>query len=178
MSSSLKENWLEALVGLLVIGVAVWFVTFAYARTGGGGPGDGAYELSARFPSAAGVTEGTDVRVSGLKIGTVTGLKLDPKTFQAVARFSVDGAVKLPIDSTAAITQQGILGGSYVSVVPGGDTAMMKPGGEITDTQGSTDLMGLIGSYINRSGSSAGGAVGAGGAGAATPAGATPPAPK
>ncbi len=155
MSSSLKENWLEALVGLLVIGVAAWFVTYAYARTSGARGSDGSYELSARFPNATGVSEGTDVRVSGLKVGTVTGLKLDPKTFQAIARFSLDAAVKLPTDSTAAITSQGILGGSYISLVPGGDTAMLKPGAEIIDTQGSTDLMGLIGGYINRSGSSA-----------------------
>ena len=153
MSSSLKENWLEALVGLLVIAVAAWFVTYAYARTSGN-VGSGSYELTARFPNASGVSEGTDVRVSGLKIGTVTGLKLDPKTFQAIARFSLDSAVRLPSDSTAAITSQGILGGSYISLVPGGDTQMLKAGAEITDTQGSTDLMGLIGSYINRSGSS------------------------
>jgi len=154
MSSSLKENWLEALVGLLVIGVAAWFVAYAYARTSGGGAGDGAYEIAARFPNASGVTEGTDIRVSGLKVGAVTRLKLDPKTFQAIARFSVDSAVKLPTDTTAAITSQGILGGSYISLVPGGDPTMLKPGAEITDTQGSTDLMSLIGSYINRSGSS------------------------
>ncbi len=154
MSSSLKENWLEALVGLLVIGVAAWFVTFAYARTSGGSTGNGSYEISARFPNATGVSEGTDIRVSGLKVGTVTHLKLDPKTYQAIASFSVDSAVKLPTDSSAAITSQGILGGSYISLVPGGDPTMMKPGAEIIDTQGSTDLMGLIGSYINRSGSS------------------------
>ncbi len=154
MSSSLKDNWLEALVGLLVIGVAAWFVAYAYARTSGGAGGV-SYAITARFPSAAGVTEGTDVRVSGLKVGSVTGLKLDPKSYQAIASFSLDKTVQLPVDSTAAITSQGILGGSYVNLVPGGDQVMLKPGAEITDTQGSTDLMGLIGSYINRSGSSA-----------------------
>ena len=154
MSSSLKENWLEALVGLLVIAVAAWFVTYAYARTSGSSMGGGTYELSARFPSASGISEGTDVRVSGLKVGTVTGIKLDPKTYQAIAHFSVDSAVKLPTDSSAPRSpRRGILGGSYVSLTPGGDPAMMKPGAEITDTQGSTDLMGLIGNYINRSGS-------------------------
>jgi len=153
MSSSLKDNWIEALVGLIVIGVAAWFVAFAYARTSGN-VGAGSYELAARFPSATGVSEGTDVRVSGLKVGTVTALRLDPKTYQAIARFSIDSAVHLPTDTTAAITSQSILGGSFISLVPGGDTTMMNPGAEITDTQGSTDLMGLIGSYVNRSGSS------------------------
>lgn len=153
MNTSLRENWLEALVGLAVIGVAVWFVTFAYARTGGGMAGS-TYELSARFPGASGVSEGTDVRVSGLKVGTVTGLKLDPKTYQAIVKFSIDQAVKVPTDTSAAITSQGILGGTFISLVPGGDPEMLKAGGEITDTQGSTDLMGLIGNYINKGSSS------------------------
>jgi len=166
MSSNLRENWLEALVGLLVIGVAAWFVSYAYARTSGS-VGLDSYVLTARFPSASGVSEGTDVRVSGLKVGTVTGLKLDPKSYQALVKFSIDSAVKLPTDSTAAITSQGILGGNFISLVPGGDPEMLKPGGEITDTQGSTDLMGLIGSYINRSGSSSGAAAAGG---SATPA--------
>ncbi len=176
MSSSLKDNWLEALVGLLVVGVAVWFVAYAYARTSGN-VGAASYELSARFPGATGVSEGTDVRVSGLKVGTVTGLKLDPKTYQAIARFSVDSAIRLPTDSTAAITSQGILGGTFVSLVPGGDTTMLKPGAEITDTQGSTDLMGLLGSYVNRSGSTATPAAGAAAA-PAPAAGALAPAKK
>lgn len=155
MSASLRENWLEALVGVAVLAVAAWFLSFAYRVTGSGARG-GTYELTARFPNATGVTAGTDIRISGLKVGQVTRLDLDPKTYQAVARFTVDGAVKLPADSSAAITQAGLLGGSYVSLVPGGDAAVLRPGDEISDTQGSADLMGLIGQYVNRSGPGAG----------------------
>ena len=151
MRALLKDNVVEALVGLLVLIVAVGFVVFAYKRTGEG-TSDG-YTIAARFPNVAGVNTGTDVRISGMKVGTVTGQRLDAKTFQAVLDMSIDGTIKLPIDSSAAITQEGLLGGSYIKLTPGGDPATLKPGDEIEDTQGSVDLMGLVGSYINRSGS-------------------------
>jgi phospholipid/cholesterol/gamma-HCH transport system substrate-binding protein len=130
----------------------VWFVVFGYVRTEAGGRGSG-YSVLARFPNVSGVTVGTDVRLSGIKVGTVSAQKLDPASYQAVLTLQVDPAIKLPVDSSAAITSEGILGGSFISLTPGGDTAMLRPGDEITDTQGATDLMGLIGSVINRSGS-------------------------
>lgn len=154
MQSTLRENWLEALVGLGVILLAGWFVLFAYGRTANGG-GGARYEVVARFANATGVTAGTDVRVSGLKVGSVTGSSLDPKNYQALVTIALDDTVKLPIDSSAAITQQGILGGTYLSLTPGVETEVIAPGGEITDTQGSVDLMGLIGSAVNRTGRSA-----------------------
>ena len=149
MAALLKENAFEAVVGAVVIAIAIWFVVFAYQRTGAGGPGD-SYAVTARFPNVTGVATGTDVRLSGMKIGTVTAQKLDPATYQAVLTLALDSAVKLPADSSAAITSEGLLGGSYIALTPGGDTEMLRAGDEITDTQGATDLMGLIGSYINR----------------------------
>lgn len=153
MRALFKENVIEALVGLLVVVVAVWFVAFAYDRTAAGGAGSG-YVVTARFPNATGVSVGTDVRVSGIKIGTVTSQRLDPKTFQAVLQLRVADDVKFPTDSSAAITSEGILGGSYIALTPGGDTQMLKPGDEISDTQGAQDLMALMGQFINRSGDS------------------------
>ncbi|MGI4879867.1 MAG: outer membrane lipid asymmetry maintenance protein MlaD [Janthinobacterium lividum] len=154
MRSLFKENVIEALVGFLVVVVAVWFVVFAYGRTAvAGGSG---YVVSARFPNSTGVSVGTDVRVSGIKIGSVTGQRLDPKTYQAVLQLRVSDAVKFPIDTSAAITSEGILGGSYISLSPGGDPRMLKAGDEISDTQGAQDLMALMGQFINRSGDKAG----------------------
>ncbi len=153
MRALLKENVVEALIGLVVVIVAIGFVLFAWDRTQAGTRGDG-YVLKARFPNVAGISPGTDVRVSGIKVGQVTAQTLDPQSFQAIVEMKVANAVQLPIDSSAAITSEGLLGGSYIALSPGGDTAMLKPGGEITETSGSTDLMSLIGSAINRSGGS------------------------
>lgn len=153
MPQILKEHVAEALAGLVVVAIAGWFMVFALGRTGSSG-GD-SYSLTARFPNASGIAVGSDVRVSGLKVGSVTAQKLDPASYQAVVTLSVDSKVKLPLDSSAAITSEGLLGGSFIALMPGGDPEQLAPGDEITDTQGSTDLMGLIGSMINRSGSSA-----------------------
>lgn len=150
MPQILKEHVVEALTGLAVLLVAAWFLAFTLGRTGS--TGGSRYELSAKFPNAAGIAVGSDVRVSGMKVGSVTSQRLDPATYQAVITLSVDSAVKLPLDSSAAITSEGLLGGNFISLVPGGDPEMLAAGDEITDTQGSTDLMGLIGSVINRSG--------------------------
>ncbi len=149
MPQLLKDHLAEALAGLAVIAVAAWFLLFALGRTGASGTDS--YQLTARFPNATGISVGSDVRVSGLKVGTVTGQKLDPASYQAVVTLSVDKGVSLPLDSSAAITSEGLLGGSFIALVPGGDPDKLAPGDEITDTQGATDLLGLIGSIINRS---------------------------
>ncbi len=154
MRALFKENIVEALVGLLVVLVAIGFVVLAYDRTQAGARADG-YVLKARFPNVAGVSPGTDVRVAGIKVGRVTGQSLDPASYEAVVEFGIDKALKLPIDSSAAITTEGLLGGTYVALTPGGETTMLKPGEEIAETSGSTDLMSLVGSFVNRSGGSA-----------------------
>lgn len=151
MRGAFRDNMIEAVIGALVLIVAIWFVAFAYGRTSGTASGS-TYTVSARFPNVSGVSPGTDVRLSGMKVGAVTSAEIDPKTYQAVLKLALDSTVKLPADSAAAITSEGILGGNYVSLQPGGDTNMLKNGDEITETQGSVDLMGMIGQFVNRSG--------------------------
>ncbi|WP_448585475.1 outer membrane lipid asymmetry maintenance protein MlaD [Thermaurantiacus sp.] len=150
--SLLREHGAEALAGLAVVGVAAGFLAYALAQTGQG-RGPGHYELVARFPDASGIAVGTDVRVAGLKVGRVSAQRLDPETFDAVVTLSVDRGLELPLDTSAAIASESLLGGSYVKLVPGGESERLKPGDEITDTQGATDLMGLVGAFINQTGS-------------------------
>lgn len=116
-----------------------------------------AIHIKALFPNAGGINVGTDVRIAGMKIGTVSAQKLDPKSFQAELTLAIDPSVKVPADSSAAITSEGIMGGSYIAMLPGGDTTPLKDGDTILDTQGSVDLMGMIGQFVNRSGGASGG---------------------
>jgi phospholipid/cholesterol/gamma-HCH transport system substrate-binding protein len=153
MKSLIRENGAEALVGLLVVLLAAWFVLFALQRTGGRGGGD-TIQVKALFPNAVGVSPGTDVRVAGVKVGSVADQKLDPQSFQVAMTIALDPAIKLPSDSSAAITSEGLLGGTYVSLVPGGSETPLKSGDTIVDTQGSLDMMGLIGQFINKTGDS------------------------
>ena len=143
----MRENWAETVVGAVVlIGAAVFL---GYLMTVGQvGPKAGGYSVKARFGQVGALKEGDDVRVAGVRVGQVTGVTLDPKTYFAATELMIDRGVNLPSDSTAKITSDGLLGGAYISVEPGGAETMLKPGGEIQNTQGAVDLFGLNGQVI------------------------------
>ena len=156
-----RGNWAETGVGAVVLAAAVGFLVYALSA-GAVGRHGGGYELKARFGQVGGLAAGADVRLAGVKIGTVSSIKLDPKTFLAEVDLSVDPTIKLPTDSTAKITSDSLLGGAHVAVAPGGAAEDLKPGGEIQNTQGSVDLFGLIGQVIRpQAGSGAAPAAGA-----------------
>ena len=145
-----SSKMVETIIGALVIGVAVGFLYFAYTSTSAGSLAG--YEVSATFSRVDGLAIGTDVRLSGIKIGTVSSLSLDPKTYLATAHITINDSVQLPDDSSIKITSSGILGNAYLSVTPGGSDKNIRPGGRIVNTQGSVDLMGLIGRMITGGG--------------------------
>jgi phospholipid/cholesterol/gamma-HCH transport system substrate-binding protein len=142
----MQNNTVETLIGAIVVVVAATFLFFAYTNTGSGSVSG--YDVQARFSSADGISPGTDVRLHGIKIGTVSGLTLDPKTYMAIAHLSIRNDVQLPDDSAVKITSSGLLGNSYIAIQPGGSNKNLKPGGELTNTQGSVDLMGLLGRAV------------------------------
>jgi len=90
----------------------------------------------------------TDVRLSGIKIGAVSALTLDPKTYLVTLHMNIRNDIQIPDDSSLMVTSTGLLGGSYLSISPGGSDKMIAPGGAITNVQGSVDLMGLVGRFI------------------------------
>jgi len=139
----MRKNQVETVMGAVVIAIAVIFLVFAYTtadirRVQG-------YHVSMRFDRIDGLRLGTDVRMSGIKIGSVTQQVLDPQTYLAVVTASIDPSVKLPEDSSAAISSDGLLGEKYLAIVPGASDKMLPAGGEIEHTQGSVDLIGLVG---------------------------------
>jgi phospholipid/cholesterol/gamma-HCH transport system substrate-binding protein len=148
----MQNNTVETFIGAIVVAVAAAFLYFAYSSTNAATLSG--YEVDAKFQRVDGLSVGTDVRVSGIKVGSVRELTLDPKTYQATVHLDIRSDVKLPVDSSIMVTQAGLLGNSYLSISPGGDDAMIPPGGSITNTQGAVDLMGLIGRFIGGSGSS------------------------
>jgi len=119
------------------------FLVFAYSKSGTRSVAG--YELIGKFNRVDGLTEGSDVRLSGIKIGTVTRQVLDPKSYLAVVTMTIKPEIKLPKDSSAQVSSDGLLGDKYLSLQPGADDEMLKPGGEIEHTQGSVDLISLVG---------------------------------
>jgi phospholipid/cholesterol/gamma-HCH transport system substrate-binding protein len=129
-----------------VLLVAVAFLAYAVAhsgRTSGSG-----YTLFARFEHIDGLAVGADVRIAGVKVGTVTEEQIDPKAFVAVVSLTVRDDIRLPKDTGAAITSESRLGGKYISLSPGGDDTDLKPGQTLTITQSSVSLEELLGKFI------------------------------
>lgn len=142
----MRGNVIETVMGAVVLVVAALFLFFAYStsqlRSVQG------YELSANFEHIDGIRDGSDVRVSGIKVGSVLGTTLDTKTFLATVRMSVQPSVKLPDDTVAEIVSSGLLGDKYMSLVPGGSDKDLPPGGKIKFTQSSVSIEHLIGQMI------------------------------
>ncbi len=143
----MSSNLVESIVGAVVLVVAGWFLFFAYERTDVATVNG--YTLSARFDRIDGLGVGSDVRVAGIKVGTVLESVLDNKTYQAIVKFSVATGVTLPLDTAAAISSESLLGGSYLTLLPGGDEEMLVDGDLIEETQDAIDLLGLIGKFTS-----------------------------
>lgn len=138
-------------MGAVVLLVAGFFLVFSYTR--GNVAAVEGYSITAKFSAIDGLDVGDDVRVSGIRVGSVTRQTLDPEYFRAVVAMSIDPAVRLPADTSALIASDGLLGGKYVSLAPGGLDEMLEPGGEITLTQPSINLETLLGKFIYNAGS-------------------------
>jgi phospholipid/cholesterol/gamma-HCH transport system substrate-binding protein len=137
------ENITEVVTGAGVLAVALGFL--AYASDGAGlTRATDSYELTASFRSVEGVTVGTDVRLAGVKVGTVTSLALNPQTFYADATFTVANSVEVPDDSTAIIASEGLLGGAFLELQPGGSPLNLDPGAEVENTQGAVSVIALM----------------------------------
>lgn len=133
----------EIVAGAAVLAIAAGFALYAVRGSGVVSEPD-SYPLTASFRSVEGVSVGTDVRLAGVKVGTVTALTLNPETFFADATISMRNDVTLPVDSTLLVSSEGLLGGTFVEVQPGGALEVVEAGGEIEDTQGAVSLITLL----------------------------------
>lgn len=146
----MAENVTEVLTGAGVLAVAVAFAAYAGLGQGLGTP-KGGYELIASFRSVDGISVGTDVRLAGVKVGSVTKLDLNAESYYADATFTVKEGIAIPDDSTALISSEGLLGGNFVEIQPGGSPEMLAAGGEIIDTQGAVGLIQLLMKFVSGS---------------------------
>jgi phospholipid/cholesterol/gamma-HCH transport system substrate-binding protein len=136
----------EVLTGACVLLVAAGFLAFAVAHSGHSSASG--YSLIARFDHIDGLNSGSDVRIAGVKVGSVVNERIDPKTFLAEVTLTVRDDLHLPKDTSAEITSESLLGGKFLSLTPGGDPAILPPGGTITITQSSVSLEQLLGKFI------------------------------
>lgn len=147
----MTQNKTEVLVGGAVLAVAVGFLFFA-AQITGFSSGSGSYPLTASFRSLEGVNVGTDVRLAGVKIGSVKSVSLNVTTYRADTIIAVNDGIEIPDDSAITIASEGLLGGNFVEIVPGGSPFMYDPSSEIEDTQSAVSLVSLLLKFVSGSG--------------------------
>jgi phospholipid/cholesterol/gamma-HCH transport system substrate-binding protein len=144
----------EILAGAAVLAVALGFAVYAAQGAGYGNAPD-SYPLTASFRSVEGISVGSDVRLAGVKVGTITDLTLNPQTFFADAQILVRKDVLLPVDSTILVSSEGLLGGNFIELLPGGALETLAPGDEIEDTQGAVSLITLLLKFVGGDAASA-----------------------
>lgn len=146
----MSESTTEVLVGASVLAAAAAFVIYAGQVSGYSGSSE-SYSLQASFRSLEGVTVGTDVRLAGVKVGTVTDVSLNPETYRADTTVSLQTGIEIPDDSAIVVSSEGLLGGNFVEIVPGGSPFFYEPGSTIEDTQGAVSLVSLLLKFVSGS---------------------------
>lgn len=153
----MRESMFETAIGAAVVAISALFLWFALARGGDSGASGNQYEVTARFNSVSGLARGADVRIAGVKAGVVKQIDGDPERFEAVVKMSLDPKWSLPDDTDARVLTDGLLGGAFIALEPGGgfDTIAKDGTGVVQYTRGSVDLLTLFASFA--AGSSSGG---------------------
>jgi len=143
----MNKNIIETLIGFLVIAVAIYFSFFAYNASNKEVSKD-SYSLNINFDRVDGLKEGSLISISGLTIGSVSSLELDPKTYLATAVIAISNEYKIPADSSAEVISAGLLGDKYIAIVPGGSDDYLQDGDLIKYAQGSISIEGLVGKFM------------------------------
>ena len=142
----MRRSVIETVLGAMVLLVAAVFLIFAYTSSDLK-PVLG-YQVTARFNSIDGLTVGSDVRIGGVKVGSVVAQEIDQEAYQAVVDFTVRPEIRLPEDTQVSVTSSGLLGGKYLKLDPGGADAMVGNGGELGNTKDVISLEELLGKVI------------------------------
>ena len=135
---------LETIIGFLVIIVAIGFAVFSYKVSEIKKYGADTYEITANFNQVEGIMVGSQVNISGINIGSVSDVRLDPHSYEAIIKMVVKNNVEIPEDSSAQITTEGFLKNKYIAIYAGASKAMLKNHGKIKFTQSSISLENLI----------------------------------
>ena len=144
----MAENKLEVVVGaavLLIAGIFFYLLLLEndpFTKNGG-------YELVAEFNSAQGVSVGTDVKLAGIKVGSVAAMSINPKTYRADVRMVIRSDLDIPVDSFLAVASEGLLGANFVEILPGIDLEYFQPGEIVVQTQSHVDFMSLMAGFVN-----------------------------
>ena len=149
-----QTRLMELVVGLFIcLGLAAMFLLPLQVSTQNDIGRNTSYSVTARFDNVGSLRVRAPITLAGVRIGRVTAVDVNPETFQAEVKISLDRRYdKLPADSSAAIQTAGILGEQYIALQPGGAMENLKEGDRINFTQSAVILENLIGRFLAQSG--------------------------
>ncbi len=142
----IKNNLFEVIVGTFVLGCAIYFFFFSFSKSNISTATT--YQVVANFDNIDGVSIGSDIKISGVKIGAVASESIDPQSYRATLKLNINQDIKLPKDSSAKILSSGLLGGKYIGIEVGADEEMLKNGEQIQFTQSGVNFEELLGKFI------------------------------
>lgn len=144
----MKQRIFETLVGFLVVSLAIYASVYAYNISRMSSSSKDMYILEAKFQNIDGLSVGSDVKISGIKIGTVDKINLDTDSYSAIVNILISNDVQIPLDSRAAISTSGLIGGKYLSITPGASEENLKHNEKIKFTQSALNIEDLIGKLM------------------------------
>ena len=142
----MNKKPIETIMGMVVLVVAVFFLLFAY-RVSDLQVVKG-YELNAKFLKVGGLNIGSDVRINGIKVGTVVNQKLDNTDYLVDVILSISPEIKLPVDSEVAIVGDGLVGDKFIKIVPGKSKEYLKEGDTFANAKDFKTLEDMVGEII------------------------------
>ena len=145
----MKINILDAFLGFTVLVITGLFLFYIYITLDTKLFKSDGFRLHARFENIDGIVTGSKVKLSGVNIGTVKSISLEPESYYAFVTMNFDKKFSFPDDTEASVQLEGLLGGSYISILPGGSDIMLLNNQEILYTQGSTSLLNLMLKFAN-----------------------------
>jgi phospholipid/cholesterol/gamma-HCH transport system substrate-binding protein len=141
-----NNNYFDFIIGTFVILCAGFFFLSSFNSTKINN--SGGYFLLAKFDNVNGIAGGSDVKISGVKIGTVIEQFIDEKTFRATIKFTINDKIKLPSDSSAKIVSDGLLGSKFLEINPGSQDDLLNEGDELVFTQSSVNFEDLLARFM------------------------------
>ena len=145
----MKINFLDVFLGFVVLLITGLFLFYVYVTVDSKLFKSDGFRLHARFENIDGIVTGSKVKLSGVNIGTVQSISLEPDNFYAFITMDFDKEFSFPDDTEASVQLEGLLGGSYISILPGGSDVFLSNNQEILYTQGSTSLLNLMLKFAN-----------------------------
>ena len=142
----MNKKPVETIMGIVVIFVAAFFLYFAYQVS------DlqvvKGYDINARFLKVGGLNVGSDVRINGIKVGTVIAQNLDPEDYVADVKLSISSNIQLPKDSVVSIVSDGLVVNKFIKIEPGKSKEFLQNGDTVANTKDFKTLEDMVGEII------------------------------